>query len=355
MRVLVTGHHGYLGSVLMPLLAAEGHELVAFDSDLFERCTFGGEPARGAWRSVRRDVREVTRGELEGFDAVIHLAALSNDPLGDLDSELTYDINLHGSLRFARLAKEAGVGRFVFSSSCSNYGAAGDAILDENGTLAPITPYAVSKVKLEEELTKLADERFAPVFMRNATAYGASPRLRLDLVLNNLVGWGLTTGKIVLLSDGTPWRPIVHAEDIGRAAMLMLDAPVEKIRAQAFNVVPEGENYQVRQLAALVAEELPQCEVKISDGATADPRNYRVSGAKLLATFPEFRYHWTARKGAAELVAAYRAAGMTKQEFDGPRFKRLAWLRGLLDSGALGSDLRWQGAGAPVDSVAVPA
>ena len=351
MRVLVTGQHGYIGSVLMPLLVAQGHDCVGLDSDLFERCTFGGEPVESGWRSLRRDLREVSKDELAGFDAVIHLAALSNDPLGDLDADLTYDINLHGSLRLARLAKEVGVGRFVFSSSCSNYGAAGDSILDENGKLSPITPYAVSKVKLEAALAELADERFAPVFLRNATAYGASPRLRLDLVLNNLVGWGLTTGKIVLLSDGTPWRPIVHVEDICRAAILMLNATPETIRAQAFNVVPEGENYRIRDLAAIVGELLPECEVKIADGATADPRNYRVSGAKLLATFPEFRYRWTARQGAAELVAAYRAAGMSHADFDGPRYKRLAWLRGLLDSGALASDLRWRTA----DVVALPA
>jgi nucleoside-diphosphate-sugar epimerase len=344
MRVLVTGQHGYIGSVLLPLLATEGHEIVGLDSDLFERCTFGGEPPRGAWRSERRDLRDVTRGELEGFDAVVHLAALSNDPLGDLDPELTYEINLHGSLRLARLAKEAGVPRFVFSSSCSNYGAAGDAILDEASALAPLTPYAVSKVELERELAQLADERFAPVFLRNATAYGVSPRLRLDLVVNNLVGWGLTTGEIVLLSDGTPWRPIVHVADICRAILLALDAPPEKLRGQAFNVVPEGENYRIRELAEIVADELPGCIVKVSDGATADPRNYRVSGAKLLATFPEFRYAWTARRGAAELVSAYRAAGMTRADFDGPRYKRLAWLRGLLDAGTLAPDLRWRSA-----------
>jgi nucleoside-diphosphate-sugar epimerase len=342
MRLLVTGQHGYIGSVLTPLLAAAGHEVVAFDSDLFERCVFGGEPAKGDWHTERRDLRDTYRGELESFDAVVHLAALSNDPLGDLDPELTYQINLEGSLRLARLAKAAGVPRFVFFSSCSNYGAAGNAILDETSALAPITPYAVSKVRLEEELARLADERFAPVFLRNATAYGVSPRLRLDLVLNNLVGWGLVTGKIVLLSDGTPWRPIVHVEDICRAAMLMLDAPLDAIRAQAFNVVPPGENYRIRELAAIVAEQLPECAVEIADGATADPRNYRVSGDKLLAAFPGFRYRWDARRGAAELVAAYRAAGMTRADFDGPRFKRLGWLRGLLESGELAPDLRWR-------------
>jgi nucleoside-diphosphate-sugar epimerase len=344
MRVLVTGQHGYIGSVLMPLLAAAGHEAVGFDSDLFARCVFGAEPDASGWRAERRDLRDVARGELEGFDAVVHLGALSNDPLGDLDPELTYEINLEGSLRFARLAKEAGVGRFVFSSSCSNYGAAGDAVLDEDGKLSPITPYAVSKVKLERALAELADDRFAPVFLRNATAYGVSPRLRLDLVLNNLVGWGLTTGAIVLLSDGTPWRPIVHVEDICRVCALMLEAPTSKIRAEAFNVVPEGENYRIRELAEIVAGELPGCAVKVAEGATADARNYRVSGAKLLERFPEFRYVWNARRGARELVEAYRASGMTRAEFEGPRFKRLAWLRGLLASGELGADLRWSAA-----------
>ncbi|HLF55600.1 MAG TPA: SDR family oxidoreductase [Thermoanaerobaculia bacterium] len=342
MRILVTGHHGYLGSVFLPLAAAAGHELVGLDSDLFERCTFGGEPAAGSWRDVRRDLRDVGRGDLEAFDAVVHFAALSNDPLGDLDPELTYQINLEASIRFARLAREAGVERFVFSSSCSNYGASGDALLDESSELRPLTPYAISKVKLEEELLKLADERFSPVLMRNATAYGASPRLRLDLALNNLVGYGLTTGKIVLLSDGTPWRPIVHAEDISSAALAVLAAPRAKVHARAFNVVPEGENYRIRELAEIVAENLPGCAVTLSEGAAPDARNYRVSGARLLDALPGFRYGWNARRGARQLVDAYRAAGMTRAEFEGPRFKRLAWLQHLLAAGELGSDLRWR-------------
>jgi nucleoside-diphosphate-sugar epimerase len=341
MRVLVTGHHGYLGSVLMPRLAERGHEAVGLDSDLFERCLLGGEPARGPWRSVKRDLRDVTRGDLEGFDAVLHLAALSNDPLGDLDPELTYEINLEASLALARLAREAGVGRFLFSSSCSNYGAAGEALLDEGAELQPLTPYAISKVRLEEQLNRLADERFSPVHLRNATAYGASSRLRVDIVLNNLVAWAVTTGQIVLQSDGTPWRPIVHAEDIASAFLLLLEAPREKIHAEAFNVVPPGENYRIRELATLVGEAVPGCEVTFAAGAGPDPRNYRVSGAKLLDAFPGFAYGWTAPRGARELVDAYRAAGMDKALFDGPRFKRLGWIRKLLAEGALAPDLRW--------------
>jgi nucleoside-diphosphate-sugar epimerase len=341
MRVLVTGHHGYLGSVLMPRLVERGHEAVGLDSDLFERCLLGGEPARGPWRSVRKDLRDVTRGDLEGFDAVLHLAALSNDPLGDLDPDLTYAINLEASLSLARLAREAGVPRFLFSSSCSNYGASGEALLDEGAELQPLTAYAISKVRLEEELNRLADERFSPVHLRNATAYGASPRLRVDIVLNNLVAWAVTTGRIVLQSDGTPWRPIVHAEDIAAVFLLLLEAPREKVHGEAFNVVPEGENYRIRDLATLVGEAVPGCEVAFAAGAGPDPRNYRVSGAKLLDAFPGFGYRWTARRGARELADAYRAAGMDKALFDGPRFKRLGWIRKLLAEGALAADLRW--------------
>ncbi len=344
MRLLVTGHHGYIGSVFLPLAEAEGHDLVALDNDLFERCTFGGEPPRGSWKSLRRDIRDLTRADLEGFDAVVHLAALSNDPLGDLNPELTYEINLDASRRVAELAKQAGVERFVFSSSCSNYGASGTTVLDEEAELRPLTPYAISKVKLEQELTALADDDFSPVFLRNATAYGISPRLRIDIVLNNLVGWGATTGKIVLMSDGSPWRPIVHVEDIARAMLAALAAPREVIHAQAFNIVPEGENYRIRELAEIVAETLPGCVVTLAPDAAPDARNYRVSGAKFLAALPDFRYLWTARKGARQIADAYRDAALTFEQFDGPRFKRLGWLKRLLASGELAADLRWNAA-----------
>ncbi len=349
MRVLVTGHHGYIGSLLMPILADRGIDAVGLDSDLFASCTFG-PPVVEHWPSRRQDLRDVTVGDLEGFDAVMHLAALSNDPLGDINPNLTYDINLQGSLRLARQAKEAGVGRFLFSSSCSNYGASGNDLLDEQAALAPLTAYAVSKVKLEEELTRLADDAFTPVFLRNATAYGISPRLRVDLVLNNLTAWAVTTGKIVLQSDGTPWRPIVHVEDICRAFVLLLEAPREKVHAQAFNIGDSAENYRIRELAEIVGETIPGCEVTLAQGAGPDARNYRVSCDKLAQAFPEFRLKWNARSGAREIYEAYRSAGLTRAEFDGPRYKRLAHIRQLLDSGELSSDLRWTGAGQPVAS-----
>lgn len=340
MRVLVTGHHGYLGSVLMPLLVAAGHEPIGVDADLFVDCTLGTPPAARGWRSLRRDLRDLEREDLAGVDAVCHLGALSNDPLGDLDPELTYDINLAGSIRLAELARDQGVERFLFSSSCSNYGASGENLLDEQAELRPLTPYAISKVKFEAELARLADDRFSPVALRNATAYGVSSRLRVDIVLNNLVAWAVTTGRIVLQSDGSPWRPIVHAEDIARAFVRLLAAPREQFHAEAFNIVPPEENYRVRDLARLVSEAAPGCEVVLAEGAGPDPRNYRVSGAKFLARFPDFAYKWTAAAGARELVAAYRAAGMDEAMFAGPRFKRLPWLQRLIDSGAVGPDLR---------------
>jgi nucleoside-diphosphate-sugar epimerase len=345
MRVLVTGHHGYLGSVLMPVLVEQGVEAVGLDTDLFEGCTLGALPAE-RWTSIRKDLRDVERRDLEGFDAVLHLGALSNDPLGDLDPGLTYAINLEGSLRFAKLAKEAGVGRFLFASSCSNYGAAGDAILDEKATLAPITPYAVSKVKLEQELSKLADDRFSPAYLRNATAYGASPRLRVDIVLNNLVAWAVTTGRIVLQSDGSPWRPIVHAEDIARAFVLFLGAPREKIHDQAYNIGATSENYRIRELATIVGETIPGCEVTFAEGAGPDPRNYRVSCDKLTNAFPDFRLKWNARSGAKQLYDWYTERDLTKSEFDGPRYKRLGQIKLLLERGAISPDLRWPAAAA---------
>ncbi len=342
MRVLVTGHHGYLGSLFMPLLVAAGHEAVGVDADLFVDCTLGPAPVESGWRSLRRDLRDLERADLEGIDAVCHFGALSNDPLGDLDPKLTYDINLAGSIRLAELARDVGVERFLFSSSCSNYGASGDGLLDESAELRPITPYAVSKVRFEAELARLATDGFSPVSLRNATAYGVSPRLRVDIVLNNLAAWAVTTGRIVLQSDGSPWRPIVHAEDIARAFVHLLAAPREKFHGEAFNIVPPDENYRVRDLARIVGEAVPGCQVQLAEGAGPDPRNYRVSGAKFLAAFPDFQYRWTATAGARELVAAYRAVGLDEPTFAGPRFKRLARLQELLAAGELMGDLRWR-------------
>ena len=339
MKVLVTGHHGYIGSITVPVLRGAGHEVTGLDALLYEGCDlYAGEPAPA---ELRADVRDVEPRRLEGFDAVVHLAALSNDPLGDLDRDLTMSINYEATMRVARAAKEAGVRRFVFASSCSMYGAAdsGEAV-DESAPLSPLTAYAESKVRSEEALAELADEEFAPVFMRNATAYGASPRLRLDIVLNNLVGWALTTGAVRILSDGTPWRPLVHVEDIARATAAILEAPEDTIRAQAFNVGRDDENYQVRELAEIVQRTVGDCTVEFGGSGDPDPRSYRVDFGKFATAFPEARLTWTAERGAAELVAAYRAAGMTYEDFEGPRFTRLKRLRERIERGDLDAHLR---------------
>ncbi|HYZ76664.1 MAG TPA: SDR family oxidoreductase [Gaiellaceae bacterium] len=339
MRVLVTGHHGYIGAVVAPQLAEAGHDVVGLDAFLYRGCDFGPEVGRVEER--QGDVRDVTAAELAGFDAVVHLAALSNDPLGDLNPEWTYDVNLDGTLRLARAAREAGVGRFVFSSSCSMYGASGrDDVLDEDAPLKPLTAYAESKVRAEEGLSELADSGFSPVSLRNATAYGASPRLRLDVVLNNLVGWAFTTGRIRLLSDGSSWRPIVHVRDVGRAILGVLTAPRALVHNQAYNVGATAENYRIRDLAGLVHEVLPECDVEFAEGASTDPRSYRVDFGRFEAAFPEHRAEWTAREGTRELADAYRDVGLTWEEFDGARYTRLKRLRALLDEGKLDGSLR---------------
>jgi nucleoside-diphosphate-sugar epimerase len=341
MKVLLTGHHGYIGSVCGPLLAEAGHDVVGLDTLFYRGCDLRSAPARST-SALLLDVRDVRPADLEGFDAVVHLAALSNDPIGDFSPELTREINYEATVSLARAAREAGVRRFIFASSCSMYGASAHEAVDESAPLKPLTVYAESKVRSEEALVALAGADFAPVAMRNATAYGVSARLRVDLVLNNLVAWAHTTGKVRILSDGTPWRPLIHVEDISRAALAAVEAPEDVIRGEAFNVGRDDENYQVRDLGDIVEEVVPGSTVEYAGSGDPDPRSYRVSFAKLARAFPDLRLTWTARAGAEQLAAAYRRAGLTLEEFEGDRFTRLKRLRLLLDRGDLDATLRWR-------------
>jgi len=347
MRVLLTGNEGYIGTLLVPLLWARNHEVVGLDSGLFRACTL--KAIRPVEHTIRKDIREVEARDLEGIDAVIHLAGLSNDPLGDLHPRFTYEINHEASVRLAELARRAGIRRFLYASTCSVYGAAGDDLLDEDSPFNPVTPYAASKARAEQDLRRLADASFCPVYLRAATAYGVSPLLRFDLAVNNLVAWAATTGQVYLKSLGTSWRPLVHIEDIALAYITLLHAPEAKVHNQAFNIGRTAENYRIRDVAEIVRQTVPGTSIQFAPDASPDRRNYRVSCDRIARQLPEYRPHWSVAQGVAEVYRGILEWGLHRDDFEGPRYNRIAYLKQLLAKGRVADDLRWA---APSDAAA---
>lgn len=343
-RVLITGHEGYLGSVMAPMFQEAGLDVVGLDTGFFAECTL--MPPRAEVPAIRKDLRDLQPADLEGFDAVVHLAALSNDPIGNLNRTWTEEINLQASVRLAELAKAAGARRFLFSSSCIMYGMSAAAVVTEESPLDPKTEYARSKVRAERAIAGLADGAFSPTFLRNGTIYGLSPRMRFDTVLNNLAGSAVATGRIVLHGDGSPWRPVAHVEDIARAFLHVLEAPIERVHNQAFNNGEDRMNVQIIELARTVAGVVPGARVECQARPDADQRTYKTDFGKFARTFPDFRFRWTVQEGARQLAEAFAAIGLDQAAFEDPRFTRLKWLRGLLDANRLDGSLRWQTAGA---------
>ena len=343
MRVLVTGNNGYIGTVMVPMLQAEGFEVTGLDSDLFEGCIFGDASVTGAISNItylKKDIRDVQLSDLKGINALVHLCALSNDPLGNLNPRITYEINHEASVRLAKIAKQAGVERYVLSSSCSVYGAATADVVNEESEVKPVTPYASSKVLAEKDISKLADSKFTPTFLRSSTAYGLSPMLRFDLVVNNFVAWPFIKGTVLLKSDGSAWRPFVHIQDISRAFIAALHAPRDVVHNQIFNVGKNEQNYRIREVAEIIKQTVPNSQIKYVEGAEADQRSYRVEFNKIAAALPEFKPQWTVPLGAKQLYEAYKKVGLLVEEFEGPRYRRITHLENSLRSGRLDQTMR---------------
>ena len=341
-RIVVTGHNGFIGSLLVPLIVKKGYQVVGIDTNYFDKdCEL--YQFKYKIKTINRDIRKVTEKDIEGAYAICHLAALSNDPIGDINPELTYAINYKASLKLAKIAKKVGVEKFIYSSSCSLYGVSDSSkALTEEADFNPVTAYAKSKVKSEQDILPLSDNNFSVTFMRNTTAYGISPKLRLDLVVNNLIGWAITTGKINILSDGTPWRPLIHAEDIARAFIAVIEAPKEKVNKQSFNVGINSENYQIRDIAYIIKDVMPECEVKIDKENAVDSRSYKVNFDKIKDTLPNFKPKYDLKKGIEEIIDAYKKYDMDAEKFNGRYFNRLKQLNYLLENKKIDGNLFWK-------------
>lgn len=343
MRVLVTGNNGYIGTVMTRMLLKEGYEVTGLDSDLFEGCAFGDESITGGIPPIsylRKDLRSIELSDLKDVEAIFHLCALSNDPLGNLNPEITYEINHKGSVRLAKIAKEAGIQRFIFSSSCSVYGDTKKDVVNEESKVNPITPYAISKVRAERSISEIQDTNFCPTFMRSSTAYGLSPMLRFDLVVNNFVAWSFTKGTVLLKSDGTAWRPFVHIEDISRAFISVLESPIDLVSNQIFNVGKNSENYQIKKVAEIVKNIVPNSKIRYVEGAEPDKRSYKVKFDKISTTIPNFKPTWTVSLGAKQLYEAYKKVDLLVEDFEGPKYRRITNLKNSIKNGILDNDLR---------------